>query len=79
MSTSGMQYELAGSKVPSRLSTKQEARRLRELDINKMSSSAIVKHLVIKHKFGLLMTFTIVYVTFSTFGALIVSLVESIK
>ena len=47
-------------------------------DINIMPSTMIVWFLVKKHKFGLLVTFTSVYVAFSLFGTLIVGLLESI-
>ncbi|HUD05624.1 MAG TPA: hypothetical protein VMR18_01725 [Candidatus Saccharimonadales bacterium] len=50
---------------------------LKELD--SYHTSTLLGHLVNRHKFGLLITFTTTYVAFSLFGRLIVGLIESIK
>ena len=69
-----MSYETTGTKTISKTAVKK----LRETNINNMTSTSIVFHLVKKHKFGLLVTFTITYVSFSLFGTLIVGLSESL-
>jgi hypothetical protein len=69
-----MAYELTGTQEIS----EKAAKKLRSTDINKMTTGAIVWHLVTKHKFALLATFTIVYVMFSLFGMLIVGLFQSL-
>ena len=58
--------------------TPVRATRIKETDLNRMSSSKIIWYLVVKHKFGLLATFSVTYVAFSLFGTLIVGLVESL-
>lgn len=50
----------------------------REYDVRYMASYEVVWYLVVRHKFGLLATFTVVYVSFSLFGSLIVSLAQAI-
>ena len=52
--------------------------KVRATDLNRMSSGKIIWYLVVKHKFGLLATFSVTYVAFSLFGTLIVGLVESL-
>lgn len=73
-----MQYEELPLSTASKNAVKKEAKRLQRSDINKMSSAAIVWFLVTKHKFGLLVTFTVTYVAFSLFGTLIVGLLKSL-
>lgn len=74
-----MQYEEIPLTKISRTAAKKEVKRLRESNINHMSSLAILWFLAVKHKFGIVVTLLIVYVAFSTFGTLIVGLAESIK
>ena len=50
---------------------------LKELD--HYHSSTLVWHLVVRHKFGLVLTTLIVYVAFNSFGTLLVGLFESLK
>jgi hypothetical protein len=49
----------------------------RNYDIRTMSSWGALGYLALRHKFGLLLTFTAVYVAFTLFGTLIVGLIES--
>ena len=63
----------------SRKVTQKEVQRLRESNINHMSSLAILWFLAVKHKFGIVVTILIVYVALNSFGTLIIGLVESIK
>lgn len=58
---------------PSKMAIKKEVTK----DINLMPSTMIVWYLVKKHKFGLLATFTFVYVWFSVFGRLTIGIIES--
>ena len=76
--TKAMQYEDVPLHSASKSAVKKEVKRLRETDINKMSSLQILWHLAVKHKFGLLVTFTVSYVTFSLFGTLIVGLLKGL-
>ena len=50
---------------------------LRELD--SYNTSTLLWYVAKRHKFGLVLTTLIVYVTFNMFGTLIVGLAESIK
>lgn len=68
--TKAMQYEDMPLKVAKV--------RYTETNINKMTTPRIIAHLVIKHKFGLLATFTTIFVAFTLFGTLIVGLAESL-
>lgn len=69
-----MQYEEMPLKI-SRSALKEAAR---DFDVRKMNTSSVLWYLAVKHKFGLLLTFTIVFVAFSLFGQLIVGLFESL-
>ena len=69
-----MKFEDIRPKKPSAKTSKKIA--LSELD--KFDTTTILWHVAKRHKFGLLATFTIVYVTMSLFGTLIVGLAESI-
>lgn len=75
-----MQYE--AEEIPlstaSKTAVKKEVKRLREANIDKMSSLAIVWYLVVKHKFSIVVTILITYVAFNSFGTLIVGLAESL-
>lgn len=68
---------LSYEEMPLKVSKKVLKESGRDYDVRKMDSSSIVWFLVRKHKFGLLVTFTSIYVAFSLFGTLIVGLVES--
>ena len=75
---SAMNYIETGSAKPMFDTLKKIDKVERSMNINKMGSLEIVWHLVVKHKFGLLLTFTSVYVAFSLFGMLIVGLLQGL-
>ena len=74
-----MEYIETGTQKPMFETLKAIDKKERSMNINKMGSIEIVWHLVKKHKFGLLLAFTSVYVAFSLFGTLIVGLIQSIS
>ena len=74
-----MNYEEIALPKVSRKATQKEVQRLRESNINRMSSLAILWFLAKKHKFGIVVTILIVYVAFNTFGTLLIGLLESVK
>lgn len=74
MSLAKMQYE----EMPLSVSKKAAKEIAKDYDIRYMDSYSVLWFLTKKHKFGLLMTFTVVYVMFSLFGMVIVGLVESL-
>jgi hypothetical protein len=69
-----MEFEDVKFKKPSAKTSKKIA--LSELD--KFSDGQIIWHVAKRRKFGLLLTFTVVYVAFTLFGTLIVGLIESL-
>ena len=79
MLSKAMNYEEVPLSKVSKTAAKKEVKRLRESNINHMSSLAILWFLAVKHKFGIVVTILVVYVAFSAFGTLIVGLAESIK
>lgn len=78
MLSKAMQFEEVPLSKVSNSGVRKEVKRLRDTNINNMSSGAVIWFLVVKHKFELLATFTFVYVAFSLFGTLIVGLIKSI-
>lgn len=50
--------------APSKLSVRQELKRHKELNINRMSSWAIIWHLTRKHRTGLLITSNIILIVY---------------
>lgn len=51
-------------KKPSKLSVKAEVKRQREKDINRMSTGAIVAHLMYRHRVGLLILSNVVLIAY---------------
>jgi len=73
-----MAFEYMKPSAPSKKTIKKGINKMNENNINNIPSTSIVWYLVKKHKFGLLATFTVIYVTMSLFGTLIIGLLQGI-
>jgi hypothetical protein len=54
-----MTYEDVRLNKPSNLSLKKELKRVRESDINKMTTGQILVHLIVRHKFPLVVVYAL--------------------
>jgi hypothetical protein len=75
MLTKTMSYEDIKLSRPSKSAVTNEVQRT----INNMPSSKVLWFLVVKHKFGVLITVFAIYVAFTSFGTLLVGLAEGLK
>lgn len=73
----GMKYEEMPGKV-SKSSVRKIVKTERTVELQKIAVTEFAWAKAKQHKFGLLLTFTIVYVAFSMFGTLIIGLLESL-
>lgn len=73
-----MHYEDIKPKVSKGVSAKV-VERSHNAELSKFHTSTLVWFVVKRHKFGLLVAFTIIYVSMTAFHTLIIGLIESFK
>jgi hypothetical protein len=73
-----MQFEDIPLKKVSKTALKNEVKKERENNINMMSTTQIMWHLVGKHKYGLVLTYAIISTTLFFFHTLIFGLLKSL-